>query len=211
MKVNNSREKESGRELKLRVLIFFFTMRVSPSSSSFIYHHHFQRHHLTHSTFILTENVVTMTCITYFIVIFGGRFLMTNLPAFKLQIPFMIHNVLLTLVSGILLVLMIEQVFPIFYHKGLLAAICADETWTQPLELLYYLNYLVKYWELIDTIFLVLKKKKLGNFFLLSYCVECACVIFSREFFIFCAWKEKKSSENQMSSKLQLNIMLLSS
>jgi hypothetical protein len=105
-----------------------------------------------------------MTCITYFIVIFGGRYLMTNVPAFKLQVPFMIHNALLTLVSGILLVLMVEQILPIFYRQGLLAAICANETWTQPLELLYYLNYLVKYWELIDTIFLVLKKKKLGKF-----------------------------------------------
>lgn len=104
-----------------------------------------------------------MTCVTYFLVIFGGRFLMKNVPAFKLQAPFMIHNFLLTAVSGILLVLMVEQIFPIFYNHGLMAAICADATWTQPLELLYYLNYLVKYWELIDTIFLVLKKKNLGK------------------------------------------------
>lgn len=111
-----------------------------------------------------------MTCITYFIVIFGGRYLMTNVPAFKLQVPFMIHNVLLTIVSGILLVLMVEQIFPILYRQGLLAAICAYDTWTQPLELLYYLNYLVKYWELIDTIFLVLKKKNLGKFiFIISF------------------------------------------
>lgn len=88
---------------------------------------------------------------------------MTNVPAFKLKIPFMIHNVLLTLVSGALLALMIEQIFPIIYRQGFLAAICAQTSWTQPLELLYYLNYLVKYWELIDTIFLVLKKKKLGK------------------------------------------------
>ncbi|KAI7892804.1 GNS1/SUR4 family-domain-containing protein [Mucor mucedo] len=108
-----------------------------------------------------TVNEVTMTCVTYFIVIFGGRYLMKNVPAFKLQIPFMIHNFLLTAVSFLLLVLMVEQIFPIFYHNGVMAAICADATWTQPLELLYYLNYLVKYWELIDTIFLVLKKKNL--------------------------------------------------
>lgn len=110
-----------------------------------------------------------MTCITYFVVIFGGRYLMTNVPAFKLQVPFMIHNILLTIVSGILLVLMVEQIFPIFYRQGLLAAICAYDTWTQPLELLYYLNYLVKYWELIDTIFLVLKKKNLGELFLFYF------------------------------------------
>lgn len=88
---------------------------------------------------------------------------MTNVPAFKLQIPFIIHNVLLTLVSGVLLVLMVEQIFPIIRRDGILAAVCAESSWTQPLELLYYLNYLVKYWELIDTIFLVLKKKKLGK------------------------------------------------
>lgn len=107
--------------------------------------------------------LVIITCITYFIVIFGGRYLMTNVPAFKLQIPFMIHNALLTFVSGALLLLMVEQIFPIFYRQGLLASVCAESTWTQPLELLYYLNYLVKYWELIDTVFLVLKKKKLGK------------------------------------------------
>ncbi|KAG0762972.1 hypothetical protein G6F22_018527 [Rhizopus arrhizus] len=112
-----------------------------------------------------TVNEVTISCITYFILIFGGQIFMKGLPAFKLKIPFMIHNVLLTLVSGILLALMIEQIFPIIYHQGFLAAICAQSTWTQPLELLYYLNYLVKYWELIDTIFLVLKKKKLGKCF----------------------------------------------
>lgn len=118
--------------------------------------------------------VVTMTCITYFIVIFGGRFLMKNVAPFKLQAPFMIHNFLLTVVSGILLALMVEQIFPIFYRQGLLAAICADSTWTQPLELLYYLNYLVKYWELIDTIFLVLKKKNLGKSFFII--IEGVCL-----------------------------------
>ncbi|KAG1052514.1 hypothetical protein G6F43_005363 [Rhizopus delemar] len=118
-------------------------------------------HYTQGVTPLSTVNEVTITCITYFILIFGGQFLLKDSPAFKLKIPFMIHNVLLTLVSGILLVLMIEQIFPIIYHQGFLAAICDQSSWTQPLELLYYLNYLVKYWELIDTIFLVLKKKKL--------------------------------------------------
>ncbi|KAI9302887.1 GNS1/SUR4 family-domain-containing protein [Cunninghamella echinulata] len=108
-----------------------------------------------------TDKEVYVSCITYFVVIFGGRFLMQGLPAQRLQFFFQIHNLLLTLVSGALLVLMVEQVLPILYHHGLLYAICNNGAWTQPLELLYYLNYLVKYWELIDTVFLVLKKKKL--------------------------------------------------
>ncbi|KAI8074784.1 GNS1/SUR4 family-domain-containing protein [Gongronella butleri] len=108
-----------------------------------------------------TDNEVIISCITYFVVIFGGRFLMQSVPAQRLQIPFQLHNLLLTLVSGALLVLMVEQIFPIIYNHGILYAICNTKAWTQPLELLYYLNYLVKYWELIDTVFLVLKKKKL--------------------------------------------------
>lgn len=92
---------------------------------------------------------------------------MQGLPAQRLQFFFQIHNLLLTLVSGALLVLMLENVIPILYHHGLLYAICNNGAWTQPLELLYYLNYLVKYWELIDTVFLVLKKKKLGKYLLI--------------------------------------------
>ncbi|KAL0080104.1 GNS1/SUR4 family-domain-containing protein [Phycomyces blakesleeanus] len=113
------------------------------------------------TTPLSTVNEVVASCITYFIVIFGGRYLMTNMPAFKLQFFFQVHNLLLTLVSGAILLLMVEQIFPILYRQGLLNAICSADSWTQPLELLYYLNYLVKYWELIDTVFLVLKKKKL--------------------------------------------------
>ncbi|CDH56149.1 fatty acid elongase [Lichtheimia corymbifera JMRC:FSU:9682] len=108
-----------------------------------------------------TVKEVFTACITYFIVIFGGRYLMTNMQAYKFQYLFQFHNFLLTLASGALLALMIEQLFPIIYNHGLLYAVCAKDAWTQPLELLYYLNYLVKYWELFDTVFLVVKKKKL--------------------------------------------------
>ena len=92
---------------------------------------------------------------------------MTNLPAQRFQYLFQLHNFLLTLVSGALLALMVEQLFPIIYNHGVLYAVCNQDAWTQQLELLYYLNYLVKYWELADTVFLVVKKKKLGKFFLL--------------------------------------------
>lgn len=91
---------------------------------------------------------------------------MKNRQPFKLQKLFQLHNILLAIVSAVLLVLIIEQIFPQLYHHGFLYAICSTRNWTQKLELLYYVNYLVKYWELIDTVFLVLKKKKLGNILL---------------------------------------------
>ncbi|KAG0045599.1 hypothetical protein BGZ83_009219 [Gryganskiella cystojenkinii] len=121
------------------------------------------------SSFVFQEGVtplstkyeVAMWTVTYFIVIFGGRQIMKNQEAFKLKPLFIFHNFLLTIASGALLLLFIENLVPILSRHGLFYAICNDGAWTQRLELLYYLNYLVKYWELADTVFLVLKKKPL--------------------------------------------------
>lgn len=98
---------------------------------------------------------------TYYFVIFGGRELMRNQPAFKLNTAFIVHNFYLTAISGGLLVLFLQQLIPTIWRDGLFNNVCGASGWTQPLELLYYLNYLTKYLELLDTVFLVLKKKPL--------------------------------------------------
>lgn len=56
---------------------------------------------------------------------------------------------------------MVEQLVPIIVNNGLYFAICNIGAWTQPMVTLYYLNYIVKFIEFIDTFFLVLKHKKL--------------------------------------------------
>jgi len=56
---------------------------------------------------------------------------------------------------------MLDQVLPIIHQHGLWYAMCNEGAYTQRLELLYYINYLFKYYELLDTLFLMLKKKKL--------------------------------------------------
>jgi len=104
---------------------------------------------------------VILWTVTYIVTIFGGQFIMKNFEPIRLNRLFQIHNLLLTFISLGLLLLFVEQIFPMLYRHGLFYTVCHTDAWTQPLELLYFLNYLVKYHELLDTVFLVLKKKKL--------------------------------------------------
>jgi len=77
--------------------------------------------------------------VIYYTVIFGGREWMRNREPYKLSNLFLVHNLILTLVSGALLALFIEQLLPTVVRKGLFFAIChPDGGWTQPLVVLYY-------------------------------------------------------------------------
>lgn len=88
---------------------------------------------------------------------------MRSRSAFRFDALFKLHNFGLTLLSGALLVLFLEQLIPTLLSKGVYHAVCNRAGgWTQPLVLLYYLNYLTKYVEFIDTCFLFLRKKPLS-------------------------------------------------
>jgi len=77
--------------------------------------------------------------VVYYTIIFGGREWMRNREPFKLKTLFLIHNFILTSVSGILLVLFLEQLIPTVVRHGVFHAICdAEGGWTQPLVVLYY-------------------------------------------------------------------------
>lgn len=113
------------------------------------------------STPMSTLKETLFTILLYYTVIFGGREIMRNREAFKLNTLFIIHNFYLTAISGSLLILFAQQLIPTLWSNGLYDNICGASGWTQPLTVLYYLNYLTKYLELLDTVFLVLKKKPL--------------------------------------------------
>lgn len=89
----------------------------------------------------LTATLVSLTA--YYIIIFGGRELMKNRAPFVLNGPFMVHNLYLTLISGGLLVLFIEQILPTVARNGIFYAICShDGGWTRKLVMLYYVSLL---------------------------------------------------------------------
>lgn len=100
-------------------------------------------------------------CVAYLVIILGGREIMRNQSPFQLNALFKLHNLFLTIISAGLLVLFLEQMIPSLWKYGIYKNICDAPGWTQPLVTLYYVNYLVKYYELIDTVFLVVKKKPL--------------------------------------------------
>lgn len=104
---------------------------------------------------------VAIAIALYYIIIFGGRAVLRPFKPFKLNCLFQIHNLILTSVSFTILILMVEQLIPMISKYGLYYSICNIGAWTQPMVTLYYMNYIVKYIEFIDTLFLVLKHKKL--------------------------------------------------
>lgn len=84
------------------------------------------------------SSTVTML-VTYYIIVFGGRELMRGREPFKLNGPFKVHNFYLTAISGILLLLFVEQLLPEIVRNGIFHAICAHEGgWTDKLVILYY-------------------------------------------------------------------------
>lgn len=87
----------------------------------------------------LKETATVLT--TYYVIVFGGREIMKKFPALKLNGLFMIHNLYLTAISGILLALFIEQLLPTLWRNGLFYAICNhDGGWTRQLVILYYVR-----------------------------------------------------------------------
>ncbi|KAI8867194.1 GNS1/SUR4 membrane protein, partial [Ramicandelaber brevisporus] len=107
----------------------------------------------------LPDAIAVICC--YLVIIFGGQELMRNRAPINPGFLFKVHNVFLTFASLALLVLFIEQILPMILEHGMHFALCSPDATNQQLQLLYYLNYLLKYYELLDTGFMVLKKKNL--------------------------------------------------
>jgi hypothetical protein len=114
--------------------------------------------HVPISQFWMT---VSMT-IGYYVMILVLQQFMKNRQPFHLKPLFALHNGMLSFFSLLLLLTIIEELIPL-WKGGLWYSICTSEIFPNyyKLELLYYINYLFKYYELLDTVFLILSKKNL--------------------------------------------------
>ncbi|KAL4076420.1 GNS1/SUR4 membrane protein [Scleroderma citrinum] len=104
--------------------------------------------------------VMSMT-VTYLLVVLGTREIMKDRAPFKLTTLFRAHNLFLSVFSLILVVLLGEEVFSTWMKLGSYRVLCAEEAFTPRIEFYLVMAYLSRYYEFVDTIFLVLRKKPL--------------------------------------------------
>jgi len=94
------------------------------------------------------------------------QYFMKDRAPFSLKWPMVIHNLILSVLSTFLAVVMIAKIINLYQANGLpLFEVYCGLTFTEQkglLTLLCYWNHLLKYYELVDTIFLALKKKPIG-------------------------------------------------
>lgn len=93
------------------------------------------------ATPLSTVTATVTMLMTYYVTVFVGREFMKNREPFKLNSLFMLHNLTLTIVSGVLLALFTEQLVPTVARNGVFYAICDPRGgWTAPLVTLYYVH-----------------------------------------------------------------------
>jgi fatty acid elongase 3 len=77
-----------------------------------------------------TFSEVVVALITYLVAIYGIRAYMTNLRPHNFTTLFQAHNIILSTGSLLLLVLMLEEIVPIWWKNGIFYAICDTAAWT---------------------------------------------------------------------------------
>ncbi|KAJ3155509.1 hypothetical protein HDU89_006472 [Geranomyces variabilis] len=119
----------------------------------------------------------------YLVTVLSGQFFMKKFVKNPVNLKpiFFMHNAFLSAISLALLVLFLEILVPVIYNHGLLWAICDQAAYSPRIEMLYYINYLIKYYEFTDTMFLVLKKKKLEFLHVYHHSMTMALCFFELE------------------------------
>jgi fatty acid elongase 3 len=107
------------------------------------------------------------------------RFFMKNRDPLKLKGLGALHNLILSSFSGICLVAILYYFIPIWYTRGTYTIACdpGRDVYTKgPLIFWFYLFYLSKIYEFLDTIFQVFRKKPLKFLHVYHHCITLGLV-----------------------------------
>jgi fatty acid elongase 3 len=88
-------------------------------------------HYVRGATPLSTQPVVLSMLAAYLTTIFGLREIMKTRQPQKLTFLFQVHNAILSSGSALLLVLMLEEILPIYWQHGLFYALCNGGAWTE--------------------------------------------------------------------------------
>lgn len=99
--------------------------------------------------------------VTYLCMLRAGKAFMAPRPALSLRMPLFLHNAALAVFSGVLFVFTCICVAGVYSKRGF-SGVWNDPDWllpSEPLAWCLYVFYLSKFYELLDTAFLVLRKR----------------------------------------------------
>lgn len=91
---------------------------------------HYLTHYVKGVSPLSTTPVVFSAMAMYLTTIFSIRAIMKNHAPFKLTFLFQAHNLVLSTGSALLLVLILEEILPIWWDRGFFLAICHYRSWT---------------------------------------------------------------------------------
>eukprot|EP01104_Vermistella_antarctica_P008502 TRINITY_DN212_c0_g4_i1.p1 TRINITY_DN212_c0_g4~~TRINITY_DN212_c0_g4_i1.p1 ORF type:complete len:318 (+),score=104.90 TRINITY_DN212_c0_g4_i1:140-955(+) len=109
-----------------------------------------------------TWHAPVIACVAYIVVVFGLQAFMKDRQPFTLRFFALIHNLILCVFSGTYVVLILCEMWAQWKEGGTELVWCDRELKNQQhgsYAFLIYTFYLSKFYELLDTVFLALKKK----------------------------------------------------
>mmetsp|Transcript_24149 Transcript_24149/g.46782 ORF Transcript_24149/g.46782 Transcript_24149/m.46782 type:complete len:295 (+) Transcript_24149:206-1090(+) len=112
-------------------------------------------------TFLCRFQDAAGMCIFYFLLIQVLQAVMKNRKAMDLRLPVAAHSGILTVSSTLLFGAFIFILGEKFMRFSPFEMVCSHTVHDDGrLQMLYYMNYLLKWYELLDTVFLVLRKRE---------------------------------------------------
>lgn len=115
-----------------------------------------------HTWFQTNWDLSVKLAMLYVVLVFGGRWYMSDKPRYTLQIPLALWNLLLASFSIFGTIRIWQVCFEIYWRHGIKGTVCHMEYFTSPVSNFWSMVFIMsKVPELIDTAFIVLRKQKL--------------------------------------------------